>query len=419
MIRGAPKIGMGAAPLISKGGNGTARGLIREGGSQGRAQPSSIAQTGSGSHGAIQTTQPMGAQNRPKKGSCHAIFQRMKGQIQIHDSLDQNPNVNVPATHRAADGPAPTAKDENVTDEECRENRVYKVNTAGKDCAVQSRDGSNKSRRVLKGPVSTRSTDSHELRSGTVANGLVKIKMKDITRARNAGSVDAHKQVRSKSIASTQQSTPEKGEDHQLTLWTEIHRNLVAADAALPSPLERHNISKEYRTKMVDWMVEVTTSFKCTTRTYFLAVAIFDAYLRKMQGRKVLENSDVHSVGVGAMYLASKYEDIYPLHSKVVSDKISHGAFTQKQILAREEEFLKLFQFEMDFVTPYDVHSTYTHLIRKRILAAADKTEAKYGARIEELSLLLVRVAMQNSTFSSLSTTMLVYTCIQAAATML
>jgi len=104
-------------------------------------------------------------------------------------------------------------------------------------------------------------------------------------------------------------------------------------------------VSKEYRTKMVDWMVEVTTSFKCTTRTYFLAVAIFDGYMRAIQGSKVLENSDVHLIGVGSMYLASKYEDIYPLHSKVVSEKISHGAFSQKQILAREEEYLKLFQF--------------------------------------------------------------------------
>jgi len=37
---------------------------------------------------------------------------------------------------------------------------------------------------------------------------------------------------------------------------------------------------------MVDWMVEVTTSFKCTIRTYFLAVAIFDEYLRTQQGVK-------------------------------------------------------------------------------------------------------------------------------------
>ena len=113
----------------------------------------------------------------------------------------------------------------------------------------------------------------------------------------------------------------------------------------MPCPLDQHNVTKDYRTKMVDWMVEVTTSFKCTTRTYFLAVAIFDAYLRKNQGVKKMENNQIHAIGVSAMYLSSKYEDIYPLHSKVVSEKISHGGFSQKQILEREAEMLKLFDF--------------------------------------------------------------------------
>ena len=141
-------------------------------------------------------------------------------------------------------------------------------------------------------------------------------------------SIDAGK--RSSSVRSTEHSTPEKGEDFEFTLYSEIHRNLVAADTIKPSPLAKHKISKEYRTKMVDWMVEVTTSFKCTQRTYFLAVALFDEYLRAQQGRKIMENSDVHAVGVAAMYLASKYEDIYPLHSRVVSEKISHNAFSQE-----------------------------------------------------------------------------------------
>jgi hypothetical protein len=122
-------------------------------------------------------------------------------------------------------------------------------------------------------------------------------------------------------------------------------------------------------------------------------------------------------VGVGAMYLASKYEDIYPLHSKVVSEKISHGAFSQKEILAHEADFLRLFHFEMDFVTPYDLHQTYVHLMRKRL--AADPVETKMIGRIEELSLLLIRMAMQNNQFQTYSNTMLVYSCIQASATML
>ena len=208
----------------------------------------------------------------------------------------------------------------------------------------------------MSGHISSRSGDNKKLLQDN-NNPMRVIKVKNVGgRARNTGSVDAQKQ-RDKSLGSTQQSTPEKKEDYELTLFSEIHKNLVALDKTpKSSPLETHNISKEYRTKMVDWMVEVTTSFKCTIRTYFLAVAIFDNYLSAMQGKKVMENSDVHQVGVGAMYLASKYEDIYPLHSKVVSEKISHGAFSQKQILAREEEFLKIFNFEMDFVTGYDLH---------------------------------------------------------------
>ena len=119
------------------------------------------------------------------------------------------------------------------------------------------------------------------------------------------------------------------------------------------------------------------------------------------------------------MYLASKYEDIYPLHSKVVSEKISHGAFTQKQILGRETEFLKLFQFEMDFITPYDIHQTYVHIIRKRLGAKKDKDETRMLMKIEELSLLLIRMAIQNNQFTTYTNTMLVYSCFQAAATML
>jgi len=47
---------------------------------------------------------------------------------------------------------------------------------------------------------------------------------------------------------------------------------------AAREPLIGHNVTKEYRTKMIDWMIEVCTSFKFCKRTYFLAVAILDKY---------------------------------------------------------------------------------------------------------------------------------------------
>jgi hypothetical protein len=48
---------------------------------------------------------------------------------------------------------------------------------------------------------------------------------------------------------------------------------------AARDPLLGHQITKEYRTKMVDWMIEVCMSFKFSPRTYFLAVTILDRYL--------------------------------------------------------------------------------------------------------------------------------------------
>ena len=107
---------------------------------------------------------------------------------------------------------------------------------------------------------------------------------------------------------------------------------------------------------MVDWMIEVCTSFSCSDRTWFLAVSIFDRYLSLMQGRKVLKNVDVHSIGITAMYMASKYEDVYPFSSFIAYERISHKAVAQKDILRMEGEFLRLFEFSLEVVTPFDFH---------------------------------------------------------------
>ena len=117
---------------------------------------------------------------------------------------------------------------------------------------------------------------------------------------------------------------------------------------------------------MADWMIEVCTSFKCCPRTYFLSVTILDKYLiASHQHGVILENKDIHSVGVTAMYMASKYEDVFPLHSRIVSEKIAHNAISPQDIVKKEREFLNLFEFEMDFVTHFDFHQTYCDKIEK------------------------------------------------------
>jgi len=150
---------------------------------------------------------------------------------------------------------------------------------------------------------------------------------------------------------------------------------------------------------MMDWMVEVCSSFKCTTRTYFLATAIFDRYIagQGAAGKKLV-NKDVHSIGVTSMYLASKYEDIYPLHSRIVSEKIAHKAISAPEILKREQEFLKLFDYEVDFVTHFDFYQTLADKLKRET-----RGDGKLVNLICEMSLLLIKQAIQNVEFTKYS----------------
>ncbi len=153
------------------------------------------------------------------------------------------------------------------------------------------------------------------------------------------------------------------------------------------SPFLRHEITWDYRTKMVDWMVEVCTSFKTSERAYFLAVTLFDNFLRRVPRK--LQNADVHLIGVGCMYLASKYEDIYPLHSKTVAEKIAHKAFSQGQVTKKEGEILRLFDFGIDFVTPFDLFQTYLTLVSSRVPGPPPML-----AKVKEVTLLYMRMSL-------------------------
>ena len=95
--------------------------------------------------------------------------------------------------------------------------------------------------------------------------------------------------------------------------------------------LKRHNISSNSRTKMVGWMMEVFASYSSEPLSFFLAVEIMDNYLQKT--KKKQNEKDLHLIGLVSMYLASKMEDIIPLHMKKKKKKIGHEKFTEEQII--------------------------------------------------------------------------------------
>lgn len=86
--------------------------------------------------------------------------------------------------------------------------------------------------------------------------------------------------------------------------------------------LANHKITPALRARMVDWMIEVLTNFRCDDQTFFLAVSLLDRYFKNVEQPK--EISDLHITGVTCMFIASKFEDIYPLKMKTVHEKIAH-----------------------------------------------------------------------------------------------
>lgn len=149
-----------------------------------------------------------------------------------------------------------------------------------------------------------------------------------------------------------------------------------AAAQSNKMPLARHRIQPEFRTKMIDWLVEVTTAFKTSERTYYLACGLFDDYLRTTSA--ILDNSHVHLIGLTALHLASKYEDPIPLSIQLIAERISHGALTRQDMLKMQEKMLRTLDFDLDRSTPFDIFE-------------AMQNNHSLSPRVTELTLYLIR----------------------------
>lgn len=84
-------------------------------------------------------------------------------------------------------------------------------------------------------------------------------------------------------------------------------------------------------------MIEVLSSFECTTNTFFVAVDLMDRYLQKRATG--LEPHSIHLIGVTSMLVASKIEEITPFKVSVAVDKMAHGKLTAKEIVQCEIDF--------------------------------------------------------------------------------
>ncbi len=87
---------------------------------------------------------------------------------------------------------------------------------------------------------------------------------------------------------------------------------------------------------LCDWLIEVHLKFKLLPETLYLTVNLIDRFLSTTS----IYRNKLQLVGVTAMLIASKYEEIYP---PIVSDfvYITDNAYKREEILEMEEKMLK------------------------------------------------------------------------------
>lgn len=105
-----------------------------------------------------------------------------------------------------------------------------------------------------------------------------------------------------------------------------------------PDMLIKHRISREIRTKMVDWMIEVFNVFEYSDQIFFTSVHILDSYFALTS--KVLEDKDIHLLGMICMWIATKFEDSNPFQLKFLIEKVGHNTFSKEEIILKEVEVI-------------------------------------------------------------------------------
>jgi len=118
---------------------------------------------------------------------------------------------------------------------------------------------------------------------------------------------------------------------------------------------------------MVDWLVEVTSAYDRPDETFYLTLGIMDAYFQKQSRSQVLELSELHITGVSSLFLASKYEDVYPLLMRTIYEKIGHKKLSKNLILKKEQEILIAIGYNLNIVTTGHLLLAYTKLIESML----------------------------------------------------
>jgi G2/mitotic-specific cyclin 1/2 len=125
-------------------------------------------------------------------------------------------------------------------------------------------------------------------------------------------------------------------------------KELEISTMANPDYMDNQNeLEWKMRGILVDWLLEVHTRFRLLPETLFLAVNIIDRFL----STKVVQLDRLQLVGVTAMFIASKYEEVLSPHVQNFRHVADDG-FTEEEILSAERFVLAALNYDLSYPNP-------------------------------------------------------------------
>lgn len=132
----------------------------------------------------------------------------------------------------------------------------------------------------------------------------------------------------------------------------EIHENMLKVETKWncnPNYMVlQTKIDEQIRSTLIDWLIQIHYNFKLWPETLFLTVNMIDRYFSVAQVSK----REVQLVGIAALLIITKYEEIYP---PLLKDfiYITDNEYTAEEILDMEKKILFALDFDVSLCTSF------------------------------------------------------------------
>lgn len=110
----------------------------------------------------------------------------------------------------------------------------------------------------------------------------------------------------------------------------------------------QRDINSKMRAILVDWLIEVHMKFRLVPDTLYLCINIIDRYCDIVK----VQRNKLQLVGVTALLIACKYEEIYPPEVRdcvFITDR----AYRREEVLAMEQDILGRLNYRISVPTAY------------------------------------------------------------------